>query len=89
MLSLLAATSTFLLFYRLAVFALSSGTSKLGDSRQEFLELQMLAVMLFALAFALAPLFGSVSTSRITSSLGLGFVRSATSARRPGCVVLD
>jgi MFS family permease len=71
-LGLLAATSAFLLFYILTVFALSWGTSKLGYSRQEFLELQMLAIMLFALAFA--PLFGSGNTAGIASTLVLGLV---------------
>jgi NhaP-type Na+/H+ or K+/H+ antiporter len=46
--AVLAATSMFLLCYLLTVFALSLGTSRLCCSHQEFLELQMAAVMLFA-----------------------------------------
>ncbi|MEY2918922.1 MAG: hypothetical protein RL261_227 [Pseudomonadota bacterium] len=65
-LGLLAATSAFLLFYILTVFTLSWGTSKLGYSRQEFLELQMLAVMLFALAIPLSAWYTDrVSAHRV------------------------
>ena len=44
----LIAVATFLLFYLLTVFCLSWGTSKLGYSREEFLILQMIGVLFFA-----------------------------------------
>jgi MFS family permease len=45
----LMATSTFVLFYLLTVFALSWGTTGLGYSRTEFLVLQLGAVIFFGL----------------------------------------
>ncbi len=44
-----AATATFVIFYLMTVFSLSWGTSALGYSRQEFLVLQMIGVLFFAL----------------------------------------
>jgi len=44
-----AATATFVIFYLMTVFSLSWGTSALGYSRQEFLILQMIGVLFFAL----------------------------------------
>ena len=43
-----AAIATFVLFYLMTVFALSWGTSALGYSRQQFLLLQLFAVLFFA-----------------------------------------
>jgi len=45
----LIALSTFVIFYLMTVFALSWGTAQLGFTRQEFLVLQMFAVVFFAL----------------------------------------
>ncbi|WP_426192268.1 MFS transporter [Massilia sp. DWR3-1-1] len=45
----LIALATFVLFYLMTVFTLSWGTSKLGFSRKEFLELQLFAVLFFGL----------------------------------------
>ncbi|WP_288381981.1 MFS transporter [uncultured Massilia sp.] len=45
----LVALATFVVFYLMTVFALSWGTSKLGFSRQEFLTLQLVAVVFFGL----------------------------------------
>jgi MFS family permease len=45
----LIALATFVLFYLMTVFTLSWGTSKLGFSRMEFLELQLFAVLFFGL----------------------------------------
>ncbi len=42
------AVATFLLFYLLTVFCLSWGTAKLGYGREEFLVLQMIGVLFFA-----------------------------------------
>jgi metabolite-proton symporter len=43
-----AATATFVVFYLMTVFSLSWGTSHLGYSRAEFLILQMIGVLFFA-----------------------------------------
>ncbi|HEX8883199.1 MAG TPA: MFS transporter, partial [Noviherbaspirillum sp.] len=43
------ALATFVLFYLMTVFALSWGTSALGYSRPQFLQLQLFAVLFFAL----------------------------------------
>lgn len=45
----LVALSTFVIFYLMTVFALSWGTAQLGFTRQEFLVLQLVAVVFFAL----------------------------------------
>jgi len=45
----LVALATFVVFYLMTVFALSWGTSRLGFSRQEFLTLQLVAVLFFGL----------------------------------------
>jgi metabolite-proton symporter len=49
-----AATATFVIFYLMTVFSLSWGTSALGYSRQEFLILQMIGVLFFALTIPLS-----------------------------------
>lgn len=49
-----AATATFVVFYLMTVFTLSWGTTKLGYSRQDFLILQMIAVLFFALTIPLS-----------------------------------
>ncbi|NNG21514.1 MFS transporter [Telluria aromaticivorans] len=43
------AVSTFVVFYLMTVFALSWGTTKLGFSRQQFLTMQLVAVVFFGL----------------------------------------
>jgi metabolite-proton symporter len=52
-LATLAAVTTFVVFYLMTVFTLSHGTEKLGFSREEFLPLQMIGVLFFALAIPL------------------------------------
>ena len=49
-----AATATFVIFYLMTVFALSWGTSALGYSRPQFLILQMIGVLFFALTIPLS-----------------------------------
>ena len=51
-----AAVATFVLFYVMTVFALSWGTSALGYPRREFLLLQMVGVVFFALAIPVSAL---------------------------------
>lgn len=52
-----SALGTFVLFYLMTVFALSWGTSALGYTRDEFLWLQMIGVLLFGATIPLAALF--------------------------------
>jgi metabolite-proton symporter len=50
----LAATATFVVFYLMTVFSLSWGTSALGYSRTEFLVLQMIGVLFFAVTIPIS-----------------------------------
>jgi metabolite-proton symporter len=49
-----ASTATFLVFYIMTVFALSWGTSKLGYPRPQFLIMQMIGVLFFAVTIPLS-----------------------------------
>jgi metabolite-proton symporter len=75
-----AATATFVLFYLMTVFSLSWGTSALGYSRPQFLILQMIGVVFFALTIPLSALWADRSGNRrviIWATLGIiafGFV---------------
>lgn len=51
------ALATFVLFYLMTVFALSWGTSVLGYSREQFLLLQMVGVVFFALTIPFAAVY--------------------------------
>ena len=51
-----AATATFVVFYLMTVFALSWGTSKLGYPRPQFLIMQMIGVLFFAVTIPLSAL---------------------------------
>jgi metabolite-proton symporter len=50
------ATATFVLFYLMTVFSLSWGTSALGYTRSQFLILQMIGVVFFALTIPISAL---------------------------------
>ena len=52
----LIALSTFVIFYLMTVFALSWGTGQLGYTRQQFLVMQLGAVVFFALTIPLSAL---------------------------------
>jgi metabolite-proton symporter len=54
LLGTLAATSTFVVFYLMTVFSLSWGTTALGYSRQDFLILQMVGVLFFAVTIPIS-----------------------------------
>ncbi len=60
------ALSTFVLFYLMTVFALSWGTTALGYSRQQFLILQLFAVVFFALTIPVSALLADKYGRRIT-----------------------
>lgn len=72
-----SALATFVLFYLMTVFALSWGTSALGYTRDEFLWLQMIGVLLFAATIPLAAIYADRHGARramIVATLGiLGF----------------
>jgi MFS family permease len=51
-----AATATFVVFYLMTVFALSWGTSRLGYARPQFLIMQMIGVLFFAVTIPLSAL---------------------------------
>jgi metabolite-proton symporter len=55
-LATLAAVTTFVVFYLMTVFTLSWGTSELEFRRQEFLVLQMIGVLFFAVTIPLTAL---------------------------------
>jgi metabolite-proton symporter len=55
-LATLAAVTTFVVFYLMTVFTLSWGTDELGFARQEFLLLQIIGVLFFALTIPLSAL---------------------------------
>lgn len=52
----LLAINTFVLFYLMTVFALSWGTSALGYTRADFLQLQLVGVLFFALTIPLSAM---------------------------------
>jgi metabolite-proton symporter len=54
LLGMFAATATFVVFYLMTVFSLSWGTTALGFGREEFLVLQMVGVLFFALTIPLS-----------------------------------
>lgn len=60
------ALATFVLFYLMTVFALSWGTTALGYSRQQFLILQLFAVLFFAVTIPISALLADKYGRRIT-----------------------
>ena len=62
----LIALATFVLFYLMTVFTLSWGTSKLGFSRKEFLELQLFAVLFFGLTIPFSAVLADKKGRRET-----------------------
>jgi metabolite-proton symporter len=69
-----AATATFVVFYLMTVFSLSWGTSALGYSRQEFLVLQMIGVLFFALTIPISAVIADRRGRRtmlIAATLGI------------------
>ncbi len=63
------ALATFVLFYLMTVFALSWGTTALGYSRQQFLILQLFAVVFFAITIPVSALLADKYGRRITMIL--------------------
>ena len=73
----LAAVCTFVVFYLMTVFALNWGTTQLGYSRAEFLKLQLVATLFFALFIPvsawLAEKIGRKQTSMWVCALTIVF----------------
>ena len=71
----LGATTTFLLFYLMTVFALSWATTSLGFSREDVLPIQLVGVIFFAAFIPIAALaadkFGQIKVL-IAASVGIG-----------------
>lgn len=63
----IAAICTFVVFYLTTVFALNWGTTKLGYSRTEFLEMQLVATLCFAAFIPLSAVFAEKFGRRATS----------------------
>jgi metabolite-proton symporter len=69
-----AATATFVVFYLMTVFSLSWGTSALGYSRTQFLLLQMIGVLFFAITIPISALIADRRGCRpmlIAATLGI------------------
>jgi MFS family permease len=69
-----AATATFVLFYLMTVFSLSWGTSALGFKRADFLVLQMIGVLFFALTIPISAMIADRrgrSEMLITATAGI------------------
>ena len=64
LLGTLSAVATFVVFYLMTVFTLSWGTTKLGYSRSDFLVLQMIAVLFFALTIPISAMVADRKSSR-------------------------
>jgi MFS family permease len=60
----LGATTTFVVFYLMTVFALGWATGALGIGRQTFLILQMIAVLFFGLTIPFSAVFADRITER-------------------------
>ncbi|OON62956.1 MFS transporter [Massilia sp. KIM] len=70
----LIALATFVVFYLMTVFALSWGTAKLGFSRQQFLLMQLFAVLFFALTIPPSALLADRHGRRIAMMLVSGAI---------------
>ncbi|OTG63179.1 MFS transporter [Acinetobacter silvestris] len=63
----IAAICTFVVFYLTTVFALNWGTTKLGYSRTEFLQMQLVATLCFAAFIPLSAVFAEKFGRKATS----------------------
>ena len=63
----IAAICTFVVFYLTTVFALNWGTTKLGYTRSEFLQLQLVATLCFAAFIPLSAIFAEKFGRKATS----------------------
>ena len=70
----LSALATFVIFYLMTVFALTGGTAQLGYTRQQFLMLQLFAVLFFALTIPMAALLADRRGRRTAMMLVSGAI---------------
>ena len=70
----MASLATFVLFYLMTVFALSWGTSALGYSREQFLLMQLVGIIFFALTIPLSAVLAERGRRRtlIGVTIGIG-----------------
>ncbi|SFD26189.1 MFS transporter [Massilia yuzhufengensis] len=68
------AVSTFVVFYLMTVFALSWGTTRLGFSRQQFLTMQLVAVVFFGLTIPPSALLADRHGRRMAMILVSGAI---------------
>ncbi len=66
----LGATTTFVVFYLMTVFALNWATTSLKFSRGDYLVMQMIGVLFFALTIPVSALLADKITGRMTLILG-------------------
>jgi MFS family permease len=70
----LVALATFVIFYLMTVFTLSWGTSALGDTREEFLWIQLVGVACFAVTIPVAAVIAERGRRRVlmASTIAIG-----------------
>ena len=72
---ILSSLATFVLFYLMTVFALAWGTTALGYSREEFLLMQLVGIVFFALTIPLSAIFAErgrrITLIAVTVAIGL------------------
>lgn len=78
-LGVLVSLAAFVLFYLMSVFTLSWGTSALGYSREEFLMMQLFAILFFALAIPISAIIAERGRRRamiwmVSAAIAYGFV---------------
>src|SRR6266849_790260 len=73
-LSILVSLSAFVVFYLMTVFALSWGTSALGYSREQFLVIQLFAMLFFALFIPISAVLAERGRRRMLMWVNVGIV---------------
>lgn len=78
-LGVLVSLAAFVLFYLMSVFTLSWGTSALGYSREQFLLMQLFAILFFALAIPLSAILAERGRRpamiwMVSAAIAFGFV---------------
>jgi len=73
-LGILVSLSAFVVFYLMTVFALSWGTSALGYSREQFLVIQLFAMLFFALFIPISAVLAERGRRRMLMWVNVGIV---------------
>jgi len=85
-----SAVATFMLFYIMTVFSMSCGTRALGYTREQFLILQMIAVVFFALTMPLSSRFADrvgLRQAMVIATLSIALFGLATAPLLNGGIV--